>query len=81
VAAGTLDELTLSMCQACDRTFKEKVIKSYKENRRQGPERSVLDYGCGQGDDVRALQAGGIPVTGWDPHYAPNAAVKPAQNC
>lgn len=42
------------------------------------PERSVLDYGCGQGDDVRALQAGGIPVIGWDPHYAPDAALEPA---
>mgnify|MGYP002402196323 CR=1 FL=1 len=43
------------------------------------PERSVLDYGCGQGDDVRALQAGGIPVIGWDPHYAPDVALKPAE--
>ena len=42
------------------------------------PERSVLDYGCGQGDDVRALQAGGITVTGWDPHYEPGAALEPA---
>jgi DNA phosphorothioation-associated putative methyltransferase len=43
------------------------------------PERCVLDYGCGQGDDVRALQAGGIPVTGWDPHYAPDATLQPAE--
>ena len=35
------------------------------------PERSVFDYGCGQGDDVRALQASGIRVAGWDPHFAP----------
>jgi DNA phosphorothioation-associated putative methyltransferase len=41
-------------------------------------DRSVLDYGCGQGDDVRALQAGGIPVTGWDPHFARNVQLKPA---
>jgi DNA phosphorothioation-associated putative methyltransferase len=41
-------------------------------------DRTVLDYGCGQGDDVRALQAGGITVTGWDPHYAPSAPLKPA---
>ena len=41
-------------------------------------ERSVLDYGCGQGDDVRALQAGGISVTGWDPHYVPDAPLEPA---
>lgn len=42
------------------------------------PERSVLDYGCGQGDDVRALQAGGIPVIGWDPHYEPNVKLDAA---
>ena len=41
-------------------------------------ERKVLDYGCGQGDDVRALQAGGIPVTGWDPHYASDVPLEPA---
>ena len=28
---------------------------------------SVLDYGCGKGDDVRELEAHGIDVTGWDP--------------
>jgi DNA phosphorothioation-associated putative methyltransferase len=38
----------------------------------------VLDYGCGQGDDVRALLAGGITVTGWDPHYTPDAPLEPA---
>lgn len=42
------------------------------------PEHSVLDYGCGQGDDVRALQAGGIPAVGWDPHYAPDATLERA---
>lgn len=42
------------------------------------PDLSVLDYGCGQGDDVRALQVGGIPVVGWDPHFAPNQHVEAA---
>jgi DNA phosphorothioation-associated putative methyltransferase len=41
-------------------------------------DRTVLDYGCGQGDDVRALQAGGITATGWDPHYASGAPLEPA---
>ena len=30
-------------------------------------EYSVLDYGCGKGDDVRELEAHGVNVTGWDP--------------
>ncbi len=33
---------------------------------------SLFDYGCGQGDDIRALAAGGIEATGWDPHFAPD---------
>ncbi|HJU16365.1 MAG TPA: DNA phosphorothioation-associated putative methyltransferase [Stellaceae bacterium] len=39
---------------------------------------SVLDYGCGRGDDVRALSAAGVRATGWDPHYAPEAPRDPA---
>lgn len=33
---------------------------------------SVFDYGCGKGDDIRNLSANSIPVSGWDPHYAPD---------
>lgn len=33
------------------------------------PERTILDYGCGRGDDVRALQQLDCQVTGWDPYY------------
>ncbi len=32
---------------------------------------TVLDYGCGQGDDVRGLRRQGISSTGWDPFYSP----------
>jgi DNA phosphorothioation-associated putative methyltransferase len=39
---------------------------------------TVLDYGCGRGDDVRALVHAGIPAVGWDPHYAPEAPRQPA---
>ncbi len=40
-------------------------------------ETSVLDYGCGKGDDVQALQAVGINARGWDPHFRPD----PQQLC
>jgi DNA phosphorothioation-associated putative methyltransferase len=33
---------------------------------------SVFDYGCGRGDDVRALRQAGIDAAGWDPHFAPD---------
>lgn len=32
--------------------------------------RSLFDYGCGRGDDVRRLKGLGIEAAGWDPHYA-----------
>jgi DNA phosphorothioation-associated putative methyltransferase len=34
-------------------------------------ERSVFDYGCGQGEDVEALSSQGFDAFGWDPHHAP----------
>ena len=32
---------------------------------------SVLDYGCGKGDDVRELEAHDVDCIGWDPVYQP----------
>ncbi len=34
---------------------------------------SLFDYGCGKGDDLRALGAAGVEAIGWDPHFAPEA--------
>ena len=34
--------------------------------------RSVFDYVCGRGHDVAILEAGGITVSGWDPHFRPD---------
>ena len=34
---------------------------------------TLLDYGCGRGDDVRHLQRRGFDAVGWDPVYAPAA--------
>lgn len=39
---------------------------------------SVFDYGCGRGDDIRNLSANNIPVSGWDPHYAPEQSKQAA---
>jgi DNA phosphorothioation-associated putative methyltransferase len=36
------------------------------------PESSVLDYGCGRGQDVARLRSMGFGVDGWDPFYAPD---------
>lgn len=33
---------------------------------------SYFDYGCGRGDDIRALKELGFNARGWDPHFRPN---------
>ena len=35
------------------------------------PSKSVFDYGCGRGDDVRHLSSIGYMVNGWDPTHRP----------
>ncbi|MFE6530129.1 DNA phosphorothioation-associated putative methyltransferase [Streptomyces rochei] len=47
-------------------------------DRQVSPVRSVLDYGCGRGDDVRALQQLDCQVVGWDPFFRPDAGLEPA---
>jgi DNA phosphorothioation-associated putative methyltransferase len=40
--------------------------------------KTVFDYGCGRGGDVRGLAENGITVRGWDPYYAPDQYKCPA---
>lgn len=37
-----------------------------------------FDYGCGRGDDVRLLNAQGVPAVGWDPALAAGASKIPS---
>ena len=39
---------------------------------------SLFDYGCGRGDDVRGLIENGLLAAGWDPYYAPDRSIQPA---
>jgi DNA phosphorothioation-associated putative methyltransferase len=32
--------------------------------------KTVFDYGCGRGDDLRSLRENNIEAQGWDPHFA-----------
>jgi DNA phosphorothioation-associated putative methyltransferase len=41
-------------------------------------ERSIFDFGCGQGEDVAALASQGFSAFGWDPHHAPHGPRAPA---
>ena len=38
-------------------------------------ETTVLDYGCGRGDDLRHLTSLGIAAAGWDPAHRPDGAL------
>lgn len=40
---------------------------------------TVLDYGCGRGDDVDALKELGYAARGWDPVHAPSTRRTPAE--
>jgi DNA phosphorothioation-associated putative methyltransferase len=40
--------------------------------------RTVFDYGCGKGDDLRGLLSNGIHAAGWDPYYSPDSKIVPA---
>lgn len=39
---------------------------------------SLLDYGCGRGDDVRGLNDMGVHASGWDPVHKPDGALEEA---
>src|SRR5256885_15617276 len=43
------------------------------------PERSVLDYGCGRGGDVRLLRQMGCEAIGWDPFYLPDTRLEASE--
>ena len=39
---------------------------------------TVLDYGCGHGEDLRALEGNGIEAFGWDPVHIPEGELRAA---
>lgn len=41
-----------------------------------GLDTTILDYGCGRGQDVNRLQQMGLEVDGWDPYYAPDTPLR-----
>jgi len=46
-------------------------LKMFLKNNLFCPGASIIDYGCGQGADVRTLKELGLSVVGYDPHWAP----------
>lgn len=40
--------------------------------------KTLFDYGCGRGDDLRLLKKSGIESSGWDPEFQPLATISTA---
>ncbi len=52
---------------AIDRNHLSQPMQALARHNYLNGDYSILDYGCGKGDDVRELEAHGIDATGWDP--------------
>ena len=57
---------------AISRTTLSRPLRLALETGLIDDDHTVLDYGCGRGDDLRGLHARGIPCQGWDPVYRPD---------
>jgi len=42
------------------------------------PGATVMDYGCGRGDDIRCLPRMGFNAVGWDPGHRPSGPRRPS---
>ncbi len=57
---------------AMSRSFLSRPLQQAHEDGLLRPEDAIFDYGCGRGDDIRALGGLGFNITGWDPGHAPD---------
>ena len=64
---------------AMSRTDYSRPIKLALADGLVGPHVTVLDFGCGRGDDVRHLGLAGIQARGWDPAYCPDGVTSAAE--
>jgi DNA phosphorothioation-associated putative methyltransferase len=55
-----------------------KPIRTAIEDQLINEHTTVLDYGCGHGDDVRNLSALGVRCIGWDPEFQRDSLISPS---
>jgi DNA phosphorothioation-associated putative methyltransferase len=60
---------------AIRRTELSKPVRTAIEDQPITDGTTVVDYGCGQGDDVRNLTTLGVKCIGWDPQYHPKTTM------
>jgi DNA phosphorothioation-associated putative methyltransferase len=63
---------------AINRTALSRPVTQALQDSVLGPGRSLLDYGCGHGGDVTRLRKLGYSASGWDPAFAPDEPLEPA---
>ncbi len=56
---------------AIDRNSLSSPMQTLARHNYLSGEHTLLDYGCGKGDDVSELEAHGLEVYAWDPVYRP----------
>lgn len=56
---------------AIDRNKLSAPMQTLAKNGHLNGDYSILDYGCGKGDDARELEAHGLDVSAWDPVHNP----------
>lgn len=57
---------------AVDRDKLSTPMQSLARNGYLDGEHTILDYGCGKGDDLIELEAHGLDAVGWDPAFRPD---------
>ncbi len=63
---------------AMSRSDFSKPVQLLIKNGLLDKESLFFDYGCGLGDDIRALEYNGYNATGWDPVYKPDSEKRSA---
>jgi SAM-dependent methyltransferase len=63
---------------AMTRTFLSRPVQQALNDGVIAPGRTVFDYGCGRGGDLRQLRSLGYEAAGWDPAHAAAAKRHPA---
>lgn len=75
---STSDFVSSAARTAISRTDLSRPVTQALQDGLIATKRSVLDYGCGRGGDVRRLRELGYSVSGWDPAFAPDQPLQPA---
>ena len=76
--AGTKTILIERHKAALKRTELSRPVKIALEAGLFNQNSTFFDYGCGYGEDVKQIRNLGYHSSGWDPYYAPNTALEPA---